>query len=121
MCAHDIELLCKHHQAIGVWVLRLALTPLMIIRDVSAGIVSRLGLLVGSMAFVCIGICSWWYWVRLSFTPLSGGCLTRSFFLLVWLCFLFCLTVPVCLHHLPHSMGVWNILNLTSSLFTPIS
>jgi hypothetical protein len=77
-CARAVESLCEYHQAIGVRVSGLALMPLMIVCDASAGVVGRLGVLAGSLAFVCMGVCGWWYWVSLSFTPLSGDRLTRS-------------------------------------------
>lgn len=72
--ARAVESLCEQHQAIGVRVSGLALMPLMFVCDLSTGIVGRLGILMGSLVFVGIGICSWWYWV--SFSPLYNASVT---------------------------------------------
>ena len=61
--ARAVESLCEQHQAIGVRVSGLVLMPLMILCDLSTSIVGRLGILIGSLVFVGMGICSWWYWV----------------------------------------------------------
>lgn len=63
--ARAVESLCEQHQAIGVRVSGLALMPLMIMCDLSTSIVGRLGILMGSLVFVGMGVCSWWYWVSL--------------------------------------------------------
>lgn len=75
-CARAVESLCEHHQAIGVRVSGLALMPLMIVCDASAGVVGRLGVLAGSLAFVCMGVCGWWYWLCvLPWLAVCGLCL----------------------------------------------
>lgn len=61
--ARAVEALCEQHQAIGVRVAGLALMPLMMLCDLSTSVVGRMGVLAGSLVFVGMGICSWWYWV----------------------------------------------------------
>lgn len=81
--ARAVESLCEQHQAIGVRVSGLVLMPLMILCDLSTSIVGRLGILIGSLVFVGMGICSWWYWLcilpwlavcGLSLAVTSGWC-----------------------------------------------
>ena len=68
--ARAVEALCEQHQAIGVRVAGLALMPLMMLCDLSTSVVGRMGVLAGSLVFVGLGICSWWYWVRWFFVLL---------------------------------------------------
>jgi len=62
--ARAVESLCEQHQVIGVRVSGLILMPLMMLCDFAVSVVGRAGILVGSLVFVCMGLCSWWYWVR---------------------------------------------------------
>ncbi|KAL3769346.1 hypothetical protein ACHAW5_008774 [Stephanodiscus triporus] len=74
--ARAVESLCEQHQAIGVRVSGLALMPLMIMCDLSTSIVGRLGILMGSLVFVGMGVCSWWYWLCvLPWLAVCGLCL----------------------------------------------
>jgi len=61
--ARAVESLCEQHQTISVRMSGLALMPMMILCDVANGVVGRLGILVGSVAFVGMGACGWWYWL----------------------------------------------------------
>lgn len=61
--ARAVESLCEQHQVIGVRVAGLALMPLMMLCDLAAGVVGRAGMLAGSVVFVGMGACGWWYWV----------------------------------------------------------
>jgi hypothetical protein len=61
--ARACESLCEQHQVIGVRVTGLILMPLMIICDFATSIVRRVNTLFGSVVFVGMGLCSWWYWV----------------------------------------------------------
>ena len=61
--ARAVESLCEPHQTISVRMSGLALMPMMILCDVANGVVGRLGILVGSVVFVGMGACGWWYWL----------------------------------------------------------
>ncbi|KAL7499841.1 hypothetical protein ACHAWT_010267 [Skeletonema menzelii] len=61
--ARAVESLCEQHQTISVRMSGLALMPMMILCDVANGVVGRLGILVGSVVFVGMGACGWWYWL----------------------------------------------------------
>ena len=61
--ARAVESLCEQHQVIGVRVTGLALMPLMMICDFTSSLVNRVGILIGSMVFVCIAVSGWWYWL----------------------------------------------------------
>lgn len=75
--ARACESLCEQHQVIGVRVTGLILMPLMIICDFATSIVSRVGILFGSVVFVGMGLCSWWYWLCvLPWLAVCGLCLS---------------------------------------------
>ena len=61
--ARAVESLCEQHQTISVRMCGLALMPMMILCDVANGVVGRMGILVGSVVFVGMGACGWWYWL----------------------------------------------------------
>lgn len=61
--ARAVESLCEQHQTISVRMSGLALMPMMILCDVANGVVGRMGILVGSVVFVGMGACGWWYWL----------------------------------------------------------
>ncbi|KAL3768321.1 hypothetical protein ACHAWU_006703 [Discostella pseudostelligera] len=74
--ARAVEALCEQHQAIGVRVAGLALMPLMMLCDLSTSVVGRMGVLAGSLVFVGMGLCSWWYWMCiLPWLVVCGLCL----------------------------------------------
>ena len=61
--ARAVESLCEQHQVIGVRLTGLALMPLMMICDFTSSLVNRVGILIGSMVFVCFAVSGWWYWL----------------------------------------------------------
>lgn len=74
--ARAVESLCEEHQAIGVRVAGLALMPLMVLCDIAAAAAGRAGVLAGSLAFVGMGACGWWYWACvLPWLAVCGLCL----------------------------------------------
>ena len=81
--ARAVESLCGGHQALGVRVAGLALMPLMTLCDFAASMAGRTGVLSGSLVFVGLGACGWWYWLcvlpwlavcGLSLALMSGWC-----------------------------------------------
>lgn len=81
--ARAMESLCGDHQALGVRLAGLALMPLMTLCDFAASAAGRAGELAGSLAFVGLGACGWWYWLcvlpwlamcGLSLALMSGWC-----------------------------------------------
>jgi len=59
-----VETLVEEHQVVGVRVTGLALMPMMMLCDFTTSVVvERVGILVGSLMFVGMGVCSWWYWI----------------------------------------------------------
>lgn len=74
--ARAVESLCEQHQVIGVRVAGLALMPLMMVCDFATSVLSRVGILMSSLVFVGMGICSWWYWICvLPWLSVCGLCL----------------------------------------------
>ena len=61
--ARAVESLCEQHQVVGVRLTGLALMPLMMICDFTSSLVNRVGILIGSMVFVCLAVSGWWYWL----------------------------------------------------------
>ena len=61
--ARAVESLCKEHQVIGVRVAGLTLMPLMMLCGFVTSVVGRVGMLVGSLVFVGMCVCSRWYWI----------------------------------------------------------
>eukprot|EP00584_Thalassiosira_punctigera_P010383 CAMPEP_0172528052 /NCGR_PEP_ID=MMETSP1067-20121228/2567_1 /TAXON_ID=265564 ORGANISM="Thalassiosira punctigera, Strain Tpunct2005C2" /NCGR_SAMPLE_ID=MMETSP1067 /ASSEMBLY_ACC=CAM_ASM_000444 /LENGTH=401 /DNA_ID=CAMNT_0013311907 /DNA_START=91 /DNA_END=1296 /DNA_ORIENTATION=- len=74
--ARATESLCEDHQVIGIRVAGLALMPLMMLCDFATSVAGRAGMLVGSLFFLGMGVCSWWYWVCvLPWLAVCGLCL----------------------------------------------
>jgi hypothetical protein len=101
--ARAVEALCEQHQAIGVRVAGLALMPLMMLCDLSTSVVGRMGVLAGSLVFVGMGLCSWWYWVRFHLFCL---CVLLYFLISIWNigfdCWLKCIQLQCSYRHVVH-------------------
>lgn len=61
--ARAVESLCEQHQTIGVRLTGLVLMPLMMTCDFGNSVVGKAGILTGSVFFVVVGLCTWWYWL----------------------------------------------------------
>eukprot|EP00580_Thalassiosira_gravida_P005978 CAMPEP_0201655346 /NCGR_PEP_ID=MMETSP0493-20130528/45963_1 /ASSEMBLY_ACC=CAM_ASM_000838 /TAXON_ID=420259 /ORGANISM="Thalassiosira gravida, Strain GMp14c1" /LENGTH=469 /DNA_ID=CAMNT_0048131929 /DNA_START=260 /DNA_END=1670 /DNA_ORIENTATION=+ len=74
--ARAAESLCEEHQAVGVRVAGLALMPLTMLCDAAASAAGKAGTLAGSLVFVGLGACGWWYWLCvLPWLAVCGLCL----------------------------------------------
>mmetsp|Transcript_27615 Transcript_27615/g.59354 ORF Transcript_27615/g.59354 Transcript_27615/m.59354 type:complete len:441 (-) Transcript_27615:138-1460(-) len=74
--ARAAESLCEEHQVVGVRVAGLALMPLTMLCDVAASASGKVGTLAGSLVFVGLGVCGWWYWLCvLPWLAVCGLCL----------------------------------------------